>query len=212
MEPGVFRIPLVLPPPLEAERPALDDALAAAQRRMRDFAPGNGWGQHVREPFAVRAEIFDTQDGFIAGLLANTGIAGPVELPREVSAALENGVLQAVSPQVYHDIYPEGREQRAFEKLLAHEMAHRLHVRILGGDEEAMGPVWFFEGFALAAADQFPDALAAPDEAWSIIGQTQRGSYRNYAAVMRLFLERASLADMVARAGKPGFTDWLRSL
>ncbi len=54
----------------------------------------------------------------------------------------------------YAEIYPEGIEDKSFEKLLTHEMAHRLHIRILDGNEEAMGPIWFFEGFAIYIADQ----------------------------------------------------------
>jgi hypothetical protein len=67
---------------------------------------------------------------------------------------------------------------------MIHEMAHRLHARIVG-DEQKMGPIWFWEGFAVYAADQYlsntPDLTET--ELWSIIDAKERGSYRNYRAV-----------------------------
>ena len=40
----------------------------------------------------------------------------------------------------------DGDEENAFEKLLAHEMAHRLHIRILNGNENAMGQYGSMKG------------------------------------------------------------------
>jgi hypothetical protein len=135
-----------------------------------------------------------------------------MELPETYCAALEQGILMSVSPELYQRLYPEGDEGQAFEKLLTHEMAHRLHIRILDGNEEAMGPVWFFEGFALYAAAQFEQSLPALSAAgiWEIVGAEERGDYRRYAAVFRSFLGKASLQQLVGMAGKAEFVDWLR--
>ena len=157
-ESGVYEIPLVLSESLEIERDDLRQALLNAQRRLRDFALRNGWGYLVAERFARRAEIYDDHGAFVQAALRTAGADSSTELPKAFSACLEKGIFFSVSPQVYNRIYPEGGEEKAFEKLIAHEMAHRLHVRILEGNEERMGPIWFFEGFALHAAGQFEDA------------------------------------------------------
>jgi hypothetical protein len=49
--------------------------------------------------------------------------------------------------------------QGGFEKLLTHEMAHRLHIRILDGSEEAMGPVWFYGALIDNSADFMHNAV-----------------------------------------------------
>lgn len=102
-----------------------------------------------------------------------------------LSGVLENRRLMAVAPQMYHDSYPDGREKNAYEKLLAHEIFHRLHVRILNGNEESMGPVWFFEGFAIYAADQFSESHAKMTDS-EIMGR--RALRRGRSASSALFV------------------------
>ncbi len=120
----------------------------------------------------------------------------------------------SVSPELYRNLYPEGDEENAFEKLLAHEMAHRLHIRILNGDEDAMGAVWFYEGFALYAAGQFEKN--APElsvtEIWSIVNDPERGSYKKYASVFQYFARKISIHQLVENAAKDEFLDWLKKV
>jgi hypothetical protein len=210
LEKGVFDMPLFLSKSLEPQRNNLRRQVIDAQGRLRDFAYRHGWGHFMDQSFAERAEIYENQKEFIQALFRTTGADPSTELPDTVSAALEENILMAVSPEVYDRIYPQGREERSFEKLIAHEMAHRLHIRILHGDEAAMGPMWFFEGFAIYAAGQFEDATIQPDEVWEVVQQKQRGRYRTYGATIRFFLTRASLTTMVDRANDENFLDWLR--
>jgi len=118
----------------------------------------------------------------------------------------------SVSPTLYSRIYPEGIENKSFEKLITHEMAHRLHVRILNGNESAMGPLWFFEGFAIYAADQFGNYTLEPAEIWQIVRNTKRGSYKKYGAVFRYFLKRISIHELIEHAGQEDFLKWLRQM
>jgi hypothetical protein len=214
IEPGVYDIPLQLDASLEPGRPALRETLMAAQRRLREFARKHGWEAHVQQPFAVQAHIYAAKPGFDHDLLAISGMDTTIELPETYCAALENYVLMSVSPELYQRLFPEGNETGAFEKLLTHEMAHRLHIRILKGDEDAMGPVWFYEGFALVAASQFEHHAPrlSEEEIWEVVGAEERGSYIRYASVLRTFLGKADLQRLVEMAGKPDFVDWLRTL
>ena len=51
-----------------------------------------------------------------------------------------------------------------------------------------MGPRWFYEGFALHIANQFPDANIGMQFAIDIIEQNLDVSYINYAAIFRILL------------------------
>ena len=155
LEECIYDIPLWLEAGLEPQRSALRSALLAAQRRLREFAARQDWLDYVREPFARHARFYSTKPKFDHDLLQISHLDPGLELPPTYCAALENNILYSVSPELYRAAYPQGEDENYYEKLLAHEMAHRLHIRILKGDEEAMGPLWFYEGFALYAAGQF---------------------------------------------------------
>lgn len=213
---GIYSVPVSLSPDLEEQRDELEIELLRAQEIVGNFASLHGWRHHTADPFMHTVEIFDGQEAFIDALLAllerqkfSDDPDNAILLPDAVSAALEKDVLMAVSPAAYAMIYPQGMEENSYARLLAHEMAHRLHVRILGGDEDAMGPVWFYEGFAIAAAGQFSRRKPAvtPEEAVRIIRREARGDYRAYATVMEMVLQKKSLPELVGMAGKPGFNE-----
>lgn len=214
MSGDVRPIDLVLPISLEPRRAELVSYVHAAVARIDTFARAHGWERHCAGPFFDSVRIFDDKAAFDAFLIAATQSDPATKLPAEFCAALENRVLAAVSPEMYDAVYPDGHEERSYEKLLAHEIAHRLHIRILGGDEEAMGPVWFYEGFAIYAADQMndPEFVLTDDELWRIVDSPNRGSYRKYGAAIRQFLKGTTIGEMVGRAAEDGFAEWLRAL
>jgi hypothetical protein len=208
------QIPLDLPISLEPRRPDLEDAIANAHRRLVEFAEKYGWGHLTAESFADRAEMFDSKEAFDRAVIEVCELDPLTTLLPTACAALERRVLLSVSPERYARIYPEGIEEASFEKLLAHEMAHRLHIRILVGDEDAMGPVWFFEGLAIHAAGQFQGRAPrlSRDEIWEIVRSGTRGGYPRYASVIGHFLKHAELAELVAMAGREDFLDRLRGI
>lgn len=214
IEQGVYKIPLVLPKSLESQRHELEQTLLAAQRRLRSFAIQYGWRNLIKESFADRAEIYDDKNKFDQRFLKLHGENLSTKLPKAVSAALEKRVFISVSPELYSQNYPEGIEDKFFEKLITHEMAHRLHIRILNGNENAMGPIWFFEGFAIYAAGQFENynPKMEPSEIWEIVRNTNRGSYKKYAIVFRYFLEKTSIQELIAHARHEDFFKWLAEI
>ena len=165
-------------------------------------------------PFAKQARFFAVKEQFDHDLLELAGMDTSIELPKTYCAALEQQVLVSVSPELYTQLYPEGDEPHAFEKLLTHEMAHRLHIRILNGDEERMGPIWFYEGFALYAAGQFEDHMPvlSKGEIWETVQTEQRIDYRLYAAVFRYFSELVPVQQLIEQAGNAGFQNWLQQI
>lgn len=213
MEDGVFKVPLILTPDLEPRRDFFESEYLGAQRMVRAFAKKHGWEALTDEPFMDKVEIYGNKPDFDERMIELTGADPATSLPATYSAGLEGRVLIAISPEIYWENYADGREEGAHEKLLAHEIFHRLHVRILKGDEDAMGPIWFFEGFAIYACGQF--AHNAPElseeEIWKIVNSKERGSYKKYATVIRHFLKKRTIEELVGQAGKPDFIKWLKN-
>ena len=204
-------MPLDLPLSLEPRRTQLEHTLLGAQRRIVRFAERYGWKSLVMESFFDRAEIFDVKANFDKAIVALEGLPVSTVLPKTYSAVLECRVLMAVSPKLYAENYLEGVEQDSYEKLLAHEIAHRLHIRILNGDEERMGPTWFFEGFAIYAAEQFRESTRKPSatEIREILSSSKRGSYKKYNDVFHFFAEKVAIPEMIEHAAKEDFPEWL---
>jgi len=207
---NILGIKLFLSESLEPERDSLFQYFINSQAHLEKFALKYGWGNLLKPGFIQRAEIYDEQAEFIKALLRVCEVENSSDLPSTVSAALEKEIFMSVSPLRYYEIFPEGRETRAFEKLITHEMAHRLHIRILNGDEEAMGPIWFFEGFAIFAADQFSNAAINQEKIWKLLEKKDRGSYLDYGATIRFFLNYVTLPRMVERASQKEFHSWLK--
>lgn len=209
LEYGVYDIPVELPESLRSHHTTLRDNLISAQKRLRKFAQKHNWLHHVERPFARLFQVHADRASFDHNFLSICGLGPDIELPKTYCAALEQEILISVSPDLYRSLYPEGDEEKAFEKLLAHEMAHRLHIRILNGKEDLMGAVWFYEGFAIYAAGQFeknaPELTMA--EIWSIVNETKRTSYKKYASVFQYFLKKAPIHQLVKNAAKTGFVD-----
>ena len=214
IENGVYDIPMILDAALEPQRSLLHHILLASQRRLKAFAVQHNWEHHLDDPFARSAHFYAQKKAFDLALLEINGLDPKIELPETYCAALEQGVMMSVSPDLYRELYPEGDEASAFEKLLTHEMAHRLHIRILDGNEDAMGPVWFYEGFALHAASQLEKAAPSlpPDEIWAVVEAEDRQDYRRYVTVFQYFLGKATIHQLVEMAGKIGFISWLKEI
>ena len=214
IEEGVYQIPIQLPDSLEPQRLFFQESILAAQRRLRKFAQKYYWQDHTKEPFASKFLVFADKASFDRNLLEVCELDTTIELPATYCAAIEQGILMAVSPELYRSIYPDGDEENAYEKLLTHEIAHRLHIRILNGDEDAMGDVWFYEGFALYAAGQFEKNAPSlsGEEIWAIVKDLDRGSYRRYASVFQYFVKKAPIQKLVEMANKDNFLDWLQKI
>lgn len=213
LSPGVFDVRIVLSKSLEPRRKEFRYYFFEAQKHLLAFASKNGWADLMATPMVRQVEIYDTKDGWDQRLREFYGKEVPAVIPKTYSATIEHEILFSVSPEVYQANFPEGRkEPNAFVKLMTHELAHRLHVRICKGDENKMGPIWFFEGFAVYAADQlnFDKPALSDKEIWQIVDAKDRGSYMKYNVVFRHFLEGSSLSDYVKRAGEPEFIKTLK--
>jgi hypothetical protein len=204
---------LLLPKTLEPRRAEFEGYIFKAMENVRDFAAKYGWSSLVHESFFDKVMIFDVKNDFDRTLLELCKMDPEMVLPESYCGALEERNLIAVSPEYYAKVYPQGIEPDSYIKLLTHEICHRLHVRILNGDEEAMGPVWFFEGFAIFAADQFTQSKIklTQEDIFFIIEEPRRGSYEKYSHVFKYFVNKIPLKELVANAKREDLNDWLRS-
>ena len=190
---------IVLPESRAPQRRDVAPQVDSAVQELAAFARAHGWDSLVTEPFMDSVMIFDRKKDFDHQLLMLAGADTTMELPSTYCGALEARTLVVMSPGYYDAVYPDGREPHAWVKLLVHEMAHRLHVRILNGNEEAMGPIWFYEGFAIHAAGQLTHAAPTLDSTGmrAVMDDPERGSYALYGAVFNHFAQRHTLADLV---------------
>jgi hypothetical protein len=196
--------------------------LARAVVRARDyvhaFAVEHGWEAHAAVRTFDAVEIFRDHAEIFPRILAINDL--PPETPSPtatIAAALEGRILLAVVPSEYQRQQPVyAAQQDAWARLLAHEMVHRLHPIILGGNEEAMGQPWFFEGFACLGAGQDFDAdltFASSAEALAAARDVRSPlAYRRFLAAVRYFAGQVPLAMLVARAGSDDFEAWLSTL
>lgn len=212
IEPGVYLVPLSLPPKLEPRRAVFESDLREAQVRLRSFAAKNNWVQLTDAPLMKSAEIYDKKEDYDKHLYKLEPELEGKPIPKTFTAGIEQDVFFAVSPEICDQVFPQGREKDSYIKLILHELAHRLHVRILKGQEQKMGPVWFYEGFAVHAADQYLQASPklTKQEIWEIVEAKQRGSYLKYRTVFEHFLQKHTLNELVHHAGNPDFIDWLK--
>lgn len=179
------------------------------------FSEKYHWENFNQTPTFNRIEFYSSQKKLWNRILNLYDL--PETTPLQTSglaAGLEKKILLAVSPEEFMRLRPEyAVSSDAWERLLAHEMAHRLHVRILGGDEDAMGPTWFFEGFAIYASGHQISTMIfnEPQEALKAVNQKEftRGIYAIYSSAFNYFLKHKSLNELISRAGKGDFEKWL---
>lgn len=212
LTPGVYAAPLRLPASLEPRRAEFEGDLLEAQRRLVAFARKHGWTDLTSTPLMKSAEIYDKKSDYDEHLYELQPTLRGKAIPKTFVAGIEHDVFFAVSPEIVDEVLPQGREKDSYVKLILHELVHRLHVRIVKGNEERMGPVWFYEGFAVYGADQY--AAASPqltdDEIWKIVAAPERGSYFKYRTVVMHFLKRRKLQALLDHAGDADFAVWLK--
>lgn len=199
-----------------------EDEIAAAVVRaheiVQSFARSHGWDEPAAATLFEQVEVFDTQDALWRRILALNAMPLDTPLPTPgLAAALESRVLVAVRAEEYSRIQPEYAARReSWARLLAHELVHRLHVEILRGNQDAMGPSWFFEGLAVVGSGQdFDEGLEYSTAADALRGVSDRESplaYRRFAAAVRFFSRQRPLPVLVEKAGHADFESFLATL
>ncbi|NEX93319.1 hypothetical protein [Caulobacter sp. 17J65-9] len=146
------------------------------------------------------------------------------EIPPTFSGTVEGRTLYVISRDAYErlwrSLYPDAPwSEETYRQLIAHELTHKAHenwARARFGTIDAMGPAWFYEGFAVACAGQFPDqgpALSAQALRAEIGGgRTPAGSYPEYGRIVRALAAAYGMEAVLDAAARPDFPDalWAR--
>lgn len=206
--------PIHVPDSLKSQRPKFESTLKTALKQLRDFAPVPAWKVLVDQGLVREARVFETKEAFKQTIMQVFQMPAGTEIPDSHAATVHDRVLYVVVEDEYRRNNPLSRDYNSYQKLWTHELAHQLHLDILGGREDEMGPVWFYEGFAVLASKQFEGLLPTLTEAdiFRVVEAQEHGDYLEYGVVMRHFLKKTTLPEMVERARKPDFADWLKEL
>jgi len=210
-EEKAIALKLILSNSLAHRRIEFQKQIEAAKENIRVFSKKHNWENLTKEEFMDSIMIFDNKNHFDKTFLILSEMDTLTVLPASYCAALEKRTLTAMSPEYYAKIYPDGVEANSYEKLITHEIAHRLHIKILAGDEEAMGPIWFYEGFAIYVADQFSKSnlKLSKQEMIEIMQNPERGSYLKYNFIFRYFVEKMPLKELILKAKNKNFNEEL---
>lgn len=101
-----------------------------------------------------KVKIYDEHDRF-SYKLAEMFDLSPAEILPSFVGTIVDKVLYLMVPEYYFNLNPTLNKSTAYQQLIAHEIAHQYHVFLLNENEEKMGPIWFFEGFATTVANQY---------------------------------------------------------
>lgn len=201
-----------LPSPSAHDEAWYRDRVAAAEKIAAAFAAAFGWSDRMRTFWRGGVEIFAHQNALWRRVLELHDLPRDTKLPTKgLAAGLEKNVLLVVTPEAYASIQPEyAKEEASYDRLIAHEMVHRLHVSILDGDEDAMGPTWFYEGFAVVGSGALEGAATAtPENLADFKSAKGPGAYAKFAAALRYYRTCAPLPELVANAKRPDLDAWL---
>lgn len=178
---------------------------------VRHFAIGHGWEEQLIPPFVSSFHVFSEQDDMWRKIRELTG-SDEQEPPTDgLSAALIDGILLAITPEDYEQRRPEYTQvDKPWVRLLAHEIMHQLHIRIVG-HEDRMGPQWFYEGFAMYGAGQHISnhPLSSIHDVIDAMHAQSRGSYAKFEAVFEFCLSRIDLNTLLKQAAQKDFQLWL---
>ncbi len=200
---------VILPESLEARKSEFVENVNCAKENIRKFSKKNGWEGLSTDTYFDSVMIFDVKKEFDVTFLTLTGKNPGMTVPGNYCAALEERTLLCMSPEYCEQVLPDGSEEHFYDKMITHEIAHKLQINILKGDEGATGPVWFCEGFAMYAAKQFEnsDIELSKDEMIKIIKNPKQGDYEKYAFIFRYLVEIIPLKDLVEKAGNKDFNE-----
>ncbi|MBL8951731.1 MAG: hypothetical protein JNK82_13195 [Myxococcaceae bacterium] len=208
---------LKVPASVAAERFEYADRVRQAYDLLDAFAAAQGWRKEAAIPTFESIELFDEQAAMWRRMLELNALPLSTPLPTPgLAAGIERGVLLALTQAEYERVAPTYAVlPGAWSRLVAHELTHRLHVNVLDGREDAMGPQWFFEALAtLGSGQDFDVALgleyrSATEALESAHDTKSPHAYARWAAALRFFATKTTLDELVARAASPDFEAWL---
>ncbi len=203
-----YKLPII---EIDKNNQNMESQIQNALDRIKAFVDANHLSTGGVKQLVTNAIIYDKYDIFLKDVIPLLDLPKDVIAQASISGTIINRVLYIVSPRLYTDIYPiEGQTVLGYEKLITHELAHQLHIDILNGDEDKMGPRWFYEGFAIHVAHQFVDKKALDKkQIIKIIENELNVTYDQYASLFEEVLKIYELKEIIKIADKESFKNEL---
>lgn len=184
----------------------IEGEIKDAVDQILEFSHSNQLGIRTGEPFITKATVYGTKSSFDSFIEASPGWKAGAKVPATYVGFGEKRALFVISWTAYQGVHPSDSHSE-YEKLIVHEIAHLFHAAYLKNNEDKMGPVWFYEGFACVVADQYKDATLPKDFA-SVINSPERASYRDYVAIIRKLRKKYSVRELLDKASDKNFNSW----
>jgi hypothetical protein len=197
----------VSPPDSVAER-AARTSMEDADLLIASFAFSNGFGDVYTRGLAREVKVFTAKPEFDRYLQASGEWPRTTAVPETVVAIFGTGALLATAEAEARRTNPAIDSHDAYVRILMHELAHGLHLAVVGGDKTALGPRWFFEGFAVAAAEQFDGPEISAADYRAVVAGSPMADYRLFGAAVRKLLRTHSYSALIEQARKPTFNAW----
>lgn len=167
---------------------------------LLDFSKRENLGVKSVDSFVTKVVLYKTKADFDNMVSTSPGWPKNTPVPKTYVGVGETKTLHVVSWDAYKEIHPSDSIDD-YKKLLVHELAHLLHIAVVDGREDEMGPTWFFEGFACYVAGQYPDSvITAKEELRMIFKESSRGSYQTHSAIFRKLASRMSIKELLTKA------------
>lgn len=180
-------------------RKHLDDSVST----ILDFSQAEALGIESVQSFVKKVTLYGTKSEFDKVISSSPDWPKSTSVPETYVGVGFDKTFHVVSWDAYKEIHP-GDSIEDYKKLLVHELAHLLHIAILNGKENEMGPTWFFEGFACYVAGQYPESvLPAKEKLRQIFKESNRGNYQKYSAMFRKLASRVSTKELLTKIRSP---------
>lgn len=162
------------------------------------------------ESFVEKVILYETKESFDKMISDSPEWPKGNKVPATYVGLGQKKKFHVVSWEAYRKIHPN-ESISDYQKLITHELTHLLHIAFLNNQEDDMGPLWFFEGFACFVAEQYPDAaLPSKEQLARILSDDKRGNYSDYVSVFRTLAKVKPITQLLLDAKSPKFSDWAK--
>lgn len=206
---------LKLQAPLEPERAFY---AASIQEAVHDVVDNfRRWGFAIAPAALIRqVEVFADLPTARQTIAKSFG-AKPEDVPESFGGLATNDQFFLASPTFFRSTWDRlygaaTWDDRSYHRLMLHELTHTAHAQYAAkvlGDEEKMGPSWFFEGFACYAAGQFSgQPLLTRADFTRLLADIAAGKKVGYPAFARMVYTLAAKVPvpvLLRHAGDPDF-------
>lgn len=190
---------------------AFENKVRNSLDQVLDFSNKNKLGIKQPSEFIKSAVMYGTKRAFDEMMYAS-GWPKNQSIPKNYVGVGQNKVFHVVSWEVYKEIYPKDSKDD-YQKLITHEISHLFHITYLKGQEDHMGPRWFYEGFACLVANQYEDSIMPSKETiQKILKDDKFGDYKAYVSLLREVVKSKSLPTLLEDARKNEFNKEIEKL